>query len=328
MRMRVSAIIVAALATIGLAQAASAKDKLTVATYLEPAHLSAFWPLMNGKVPSDTLEVEIKNLAIDVAGQAMATKQFDVFEVGALSLEQAAAQGLKLQMVGTALRYKPVPQGFGIWVKADSPFKTIADLKGKVIGSYGFKSTVFAVQRMALQDKYKVNVALDGGDFKFVQLPAPNLPGALSTGRVDAATFSHLQSYQARKGSEFRLLVNSAENLKEVYGVPMVTSIFIAYPERLAEKPEAYRELLRMVKASSDYTRTHQDEVFTAVAEATKVPKDFFVDWWANYGSFPVSISNGDIKAITIVYDKAKSLDMSKQAPDLKQVIWDKALRE
>jgi len=328
MRMRVSAIAVAALATIGLAQAASAKDKLTVATYLEPAHLSAFWPLMNGKVPSDTLEVEIKNLAIDVAGQAMATKQFDVFEVGALSLEQAAAQGLKLQMVGTALRYKPVPQGFGIWVKADSPFKSIADLKGKTIGSYGFKSTVFAVQRMALQDKYKVNVALDGGDFKFVQLPAPNLPGALSTGRVDAATFSHLQSYQARKGTEFRLLVNSAENLKEVYGVPMVTSIFIAYPERLAEKPEAYRELLRMLKASSDYTRTHQDEVFTAVAEATKVPKDFFVDWWANYGSFPVSISNDDIKAIDIVYDKAKSFDMSKQAPDLKQVIWDKALRE
>lgn len=328
MRMRVSAIAVVALAAIGLSETSSAKEKLTVATYLEPAHLSAFWPLMNGKVPSDTLEVEIKNLAIDVAGQAMATKQFDVFEVGALSLEQAAAQGLKLQMVGTALRYKPVPQGFGVWVKADSPFKSIADLKGKTIGSYGFKSTVFAVQRMALQDKYKVNVALDGGDFKFVQLPAPNLPGALSTGRVDAATFSHLQSYQARKGDEFRLLVNSAEDLKEVYGVPMVTSIFIAYPERLAEKPDAYRELLRMLKASGDYTRAHQDEVFTAVAETTKVPKEFFADWWANYGSFPVSISNGDVKAITIVYDKAKSLDMSKQAPDLKQVIWDKALRE
>lgn len=328
LRMRIPAIVIALVTAAGLPAVADAKEKLTVATYLEPAHLSAFWPLMNGKVPSDTLEVEIKNLAIDVAGQAMATKQFDVFEVGALSLEQAAAQGLKLQMVGTALRYKPVPHGFGIWVKADSPFKTIADLRDKTIGSYGFKSTVFAVQRMALQDKYKVNVALDGGDFKFVQLPAPNLPGALSTGRVDAATFSHLQSYQARKGSEFRLLVNSAEDIKEVYGVPMVTSIFIAYPERLAEKPEAYRELLRMLKASSDYTRTHQDEVFTAVAETTKVPKDFFVDWWANYGSFPVSISSGDIKAITIVYDKAKSLDMSKQAPDLKQVIWDKALRE
>jgi NitT/TauT family transport system substrate-binding protein len=326
--MRFPVIAVAVLAAAGLSSAADAKEKLTVATYLEPAHLSAFWPLMNGKVPSDTVEVEIKNLSIETVAQAMATKQFDVVEIGALTLEQAAAQGMKLQMVGTALRYKLVPQGFGIWVKADSPFKTVADLKGKTIGSYGFKSTVFAVQRMALQDKYKVNVALDGGDFKFVQLPAPNLPAALSTGRVDAATFSHLQSYQARTGSEFRLLVNSAEDLKEVYGVPMVTSIFVAYPERLAEKPAAYRELLRMLKASSDYTQAHQDEVFTAVAQATKVPKHFFADWWANYGSFPTSISAGDLKAIDTIFDKAKSLDMSKQAPDLKQVVWDKALRE
>jgi NitT/TauT family transport system substrate-binding protein len=123
-------------------------------------------------------------------------------------------------------------------------------------------------------------------------------------------------------------LVNSAEDLKEVYGVPMVTSIFVAYPERLAEKPAAYRELLRMLKASSDYTLAHQDEVFAAVAEASKVPKEFFVDWWAHYGSFPVSISNGDIKAINIVYEKAKSLDMAKAAPDLKQAIWDNAQRE
>ena len=105
-------------------------------------------------------------------------------------------------------------------------------------------------------------------------------------------------------------------------------SIFVAYPERLAEKPEAYRELLRMLKASSDYTLAHQDEVFTAVAESTKVPKEFFVDWWANYGSFPVAISNGDIKAIETVYAKAKDFSMSSKPADLKQAIWDKALRE
>jgi len=311
-----------------LPTAVFAKDKLTFATYLEPAHLSAFWPLINGKIKSDTLDLEIKNIAIEATGQAMATKQYDVFETGALNLEQAAAQGLKLQMIGTALRYKLVPLGFGIWVKADAPYKSALDLKGKTVGSYALRSTVFALQRVALENKYKVNVALDGGDFKFVQLPSPNLPGALTTGRIDAATFSHLQSYQARKGNEFRLLVNSAEDLKDVYGVPMITSIFVAYPERMAEMPDAYRELLRMMKASSDYTLAHQDEVFTAVSEETKVPKDFFVDWWANYGSFPVSISDGDLKAITIIYDKAKAYGMSKAMPDLKQAIWDKALRE
>jgi NitT/TauT family transport system substrate-binding protein len=328
MRLGFAAFVAIALSAAGLPAQAIAKDKLTLATYLEPAHLSAFWPLMNGKIASDTLEVEVKNLEIGVAGQAMATKQFDVFEVGALSLEDAAAQGLDLKMIGTALRYKLAPTGFGIWVKADSPYKTIADLKGKTVGSYGFKSTVFAIQRMALKDKYHVNVSLDDGDFKFVQLPAPNLPGALSTGRTEAATFSHLQSYQARNGKDFRILVDTGKDLKELYGIPMVTSIFVAYPERLAEKPAAYRELLRMLKASSDYTLAHQDEVFTAVAESTKVPKAFFVDWWANYGTFPTAISQGDIKALETVFARAKDVGLSTKPPDLKQAIWDKALRE
>ena len=322
------ALFAAALAAASFPAAGLAKEKLTFATYLEPAHLSAFWPLINGKIPSDILEVEVKDLPVGVAGQALATKQYDVFEVGALSLEQSAKQGLQIKMVGTSLRYTMAPVGFGIWVKADSPIKTVGDLKGKKIGSYGFQSTVFALQRMALKDKYNVNVALDGGDFSFVQLPAPNLPGALATDRIDAATFSHLQSYSARKGKDFRVLVETGEDFRDVYKVQMVTSILVGYPERLAEKPELYRELLRMLRASVDYTKKHQDEVFDAVAEKTKVSKDFFVDWWANYGNFPIAISNGDVKAIEILYDKAKGLGMSENAPNVPQSIWEKALRE
>lgn len=307
---------------------ARAKEKLSLATYLEPAHLSALWPLISGKIKSDILDVEIKSLPVGVAGQAMATKQYDVFGVGALALDQANVQGLKLQMIATDLRYKMAPVGFGIWVKKDSPIKSVADLKGKTIGSYGFQSTVFALQRMALNDKYHVNVALNGGDFNFVQLPAPNLPAALLTGRVDAATFSHLQSYDARIRHDFRLLVATGDDFAEVYKTPMITSIYVGYPERLAAKPELFREMLRMMRASTEYTMSHQDEVFTAVSKETKVPKEFFVDWWKSYGEFPVAISNGDIQALKVLYKKAIAFGMVKAMPDLKTAIWDKALRE
>jgi hypothetical protein len=64
------------------------------------------------------------------------------------------------------------------------------------------------------------------------------------------------------------------------------------------------------------------------VVGSTKVPKEFFVDWWANYGSFPTAISQGDIKAIETIYAKAKEFGMSTKPPDLKQAIWDQALRE
>jgi NitT/TauT family transport system substrate-binding protein len=320
--------LIAAAAAIGFSTAGFAKEKLSLATYLEPAHYSALWPLISGKIKSDKLKIEVKSLPVGVAGQAMATKQYDVFGVGALALQQAATQGLKLQMIATDLRYKPAPLGFGIWVKKDSPIKTVDDLKGKTVGSYGFKSTVFALQRMALNDKYHVNVAINGGDFKFVQLPAPNLPGALLTGRVDAATFSHLQSYDARMGKDFRLLVDTGHDFQTVYKTPMITSIYVGYPEKLNAKPELYQEMLRMMRASTEYTLSHQDEVFTAVSEKTKVPKAFFFDWWKNYGIFPVSISQGDIKAMKVLYKKAIEFGMVNGMPDLSKAVWDKALRE
>ena len=41
---------------------------------------------------------------------------------------------------GIELRYKAAPAGFGIWVKKDSPIKTIDDLKGKKIAVGGLTS--------------------------------------------------------------------------------------------------------------------------------------------------------------------------------------------
>ena len=128
---RLFAIAVAAGIGMSAAPAFAAKVKITYATYLEPAHLSVFWPIMNGKIKSDTVEVEVKNLSIAATAQAMATKQYDIFEIGALSIEAAEKQGLELQMVGTGLRYSPDTRGFGVWVKADSKYQTMADLKGK-----------------------------------------------------------------------------------------------------------------------------------------------------------------------------------------------------
>lgn len=325
---RLFAIAVAAGIGMSAAPAFAAKVKITYATYLEPAHLSVFWPIMNGKIKSDTVEVEVKNLSIAATAQAMATKQYDIFEIGALSIEAAEKQGLELQMVGTGLRYSPDTRGFGVWVKADSKYQTMADLKGKKIGSYSFQSTVFALQRIAIKEKYKVNIALNGGDFNFVQLPAPALPAALITGNVDAATLSHLQSYDAMNSKDFRLIVDSGKDFMEVYGVPMVTSIQVAFPERLNKDPESYHEALRMLAASATYARTHQDEVFTAVAAETKVPVDFFKEWHAHYGNVPIAISNDDVKAMDILYKKAKVEGLSEKMPEFSKVIWNKSVRE
>ena len=83
-----------------------------------------------------------------------------------------------------------------------------------------------------------------------------------------------------------------------------------------------------MLADSAKYARSHQDEVFTAVAAETKVPVDFFKEWHAHYGNVPIAITKDDVKAMDILYKKAKNEGLSEKAPDFSKVIWDKSVRE
>jgi NitT/TauT family transport system substrate-binding protein len=329
MRIRNAAFIGLALAAASFAVApASAKDKLSFTFNAEPAHEAAVWALQNGKIKSDTLDIEIKPLGIAAAQQAMANHQVDVFENGLLALEYAAQQGIDMKMIGVELRYQPAPVGFGLWVKKDSPIKSIQDLKGKKIAVGGLKATYVTVTRLALEKKYHVNVALDGGDFNWVQLPAPGVLPALQTGRIDAAVLSHIQSWQARHGSDFRMAVNLGEALKEVYGFRVITTVLMAYKDALAAKPEQYREFVRMLKASSDYVKQHPEEVFPALAKKYKIDEAFFADWFAHYAEIPISITDDDINGINKIWEMSKQIGMSKNPGDVRDWIWPGALRK
>ncbi|MPZ57260.1 MAG: PhnD/SsuA/transferrin family substrate-binding protein [Rhizobiales bacterium] len=321
----VSTLFAAALAVGG---PAAAKDKLTFTYNTDPSHDAAVWAIANGKVKSDILDIELKPLNIPAAQQAMATKQFDVYENGLLALEYAAAQGLQMKMIGIELRYQPAPVGFGIWVKKDSPIKTVQDLKGKKIAVGGLRSTVLTVIRLAMQKKYGVNVALDGGDFNFVQVPGPGMLPALQTGRVDAAALSHIQSWQARKGEDYRMLINSGEDLKEVFGFRVITTVLMGYKDRVEANPKLYREFLRMLKESSDYVKKNPKEVFTALAAKAKIDPAFFEDWFANYSEIPISISDQDIQTINRIWEMARQIGMSKNPGDVRDWIWEGAIRE
>ena len=322
--------ILAALAGLALASAgpAWAKEKISFTFNAEPAHESSVWALQNGKVKSDILDIEIKPLNISAAQQAMANRQIDVFENGLLALEYAARQGLQMKMIGVELRYQPAPVGFGLWVKKDSPIKSINDLKGKKIAVGGLRATYVTVMRLAMQKKYNVNVALDGGDFSWVQLPGPGMLPALQTGRVDAALLSHIQSWQARKGDDYRLVVNSGEDIKETLGFRVITTVLMAYKDQVEAKPKLYAEFLRMLKESAEYARTNPKEVFEAMAAKRKIEAAFFEDWYANYAEIPISITDADITAINRIWEMSKQIGMSKDPGDVRNWIWEGALRK
>jgi ABC-type nitrate/sulfonate/bicarbonate transport system substrate-binding protein len=312
-----------------LAAPAAAKDTISFAYLLDPAYDAVVWPLTHGKVTSDTVDVNVKSLDIPALLQATGAKTYDVVMTAAIGVPQAKSRGLELSIMATALRNQAQGgKGGAIYVKADSSYKTMQDLKGKTLATQSMPSTGTTLMRIGLWKTYGMNVSFDGGDLRWVEVPATAMPGALLTGRIDAASLTHSEAYNAAKSKEFRIVANLDDAINKAIGEPAVVAILAGYPEKLAAKPAAYKEFARMVKASADYTRAHFDEVAGALSKDTKMDPAFFSDWLNEYTQVPMVVSDDDVKAIQRLWELSKELGIIKEYPPAESMIWKDALRQ
>lgn len=305
---------------------AQARQKVTYAYLLDPAYETVVWAIRQGKVKSDLIDVEATGLLIPQLLQATSAKQYDVVMTAVIGVPAGLARGLELRILSAALQNSPAGEGGGVWVKKDSPIKSGAELKGKTLGSYGLRSTGYMFVREALVKAYGLNMALEGGDVRQVEIQAPNLPAALSTGQVDAASLIHSQAWRAKQSGDFVNIVESGEILNKIYG-PLVSAINVSYPEKLAARPAAFEEFNRMLKASVQYALNNRDEVFGAAAKQANIDRAFF-DWWFDKAStVPAIFGQQQSKAVTIAWQIAQQMGMIKSAPEISAVTWDKTLR-
>ena len=68
----------------------------------------------------------------------------------AIGVPIAKSRGLDLVIMASALRNIVHGKSSGIFVKADSPYHTMLDLKGKTIGNYSLPSTGTTLMRIGL----------------------------------------------------------------------------------------------------------------------------------------------------------------------------------
>jgi len=302
------------------------RTKITYAYLLDPAFDAVVWAIKNGKVKSDLIDLEVSGLLIPQLLQATSTKQFDVVMTAVIGVPAAAARGLDLRILSAALHASPQGEGGGVWVKKDSPIKSVAALKGKTLASYGLRSTGYMFVREAMRRKFGLNMALEGGDVRQVEVQAPNLPAALATGQADAASLIHSQAWRAMQSGDFVNICETGQILNEYYG-PLVSAINVSYPERLAARPEAFAEFNRMFKASSAYALSNRDEVFGAMAKQANIERKFF-DWWFDKTTnVPGIFGDAQFKAVSQAWQIGKDMGMIANVPDLRALVWDKTLR-
>ncbi len=316
-----------ALMTIARPGFAQAKDKITYAYLLDPAYDAVTWAMTNGKVTSDLITVEARGLAIPQLIQATSAKQYDVIMTAVIAVPPAAARGLELRVMAVALQQSAAGEGAGIWVKSDSPIKRPQELKGKALGSYALRSTGYTQVRLALIHKYGLNAALEGGDLKQVEIQAPNLPGALAANQIDAATLIHSQAFRALKSGEFRPIAETGRDNIEVYGMRFVSALNVGYPERLAQRPDAFREFNRMFRESVKYALAHREEVFGAVGAQNNLPPEFFNWWFEKSSDVPATFEESHAQAIMKLYELSREIGMIQNFPDIRTLVWEHVLR-
>ncbi|MEO6985936.1 MAG: MqnA/MqnD/SBP family protein [Paralcaligenes sp.] len=304
----------------GYAQAA--RKKISYAYLLDPAYDAVVWAINNGKVKSDLIEVEAKSLAIPQLLQSTSSKQYDVIMTAVIGLPAAASRGLELRILNTALRQSKGGLGGGIWVKKDSPLQNPKELRGKILGSYSLKSTGYTQVRIALQKKYGINTNLQGGDLKQLQIPASNLPAALSRDSIDAATLIHSQAYKAIRSGEYRTIAETARDNIEMFKMQFVSAVNVSYPEKLSAEPDAYLEFIRMFDESIKYALSHRKEVFSSVAQKNSMDPAFFDWWFGNVADVPGDFTKEHAAAIDKFYELSEELGVIKKAAPAESFLW------
>jgi len=305
---------------------AHAKEKITYAYLADPALEGVLYAIKNGKVSSDLIEIEASALQIPALISSTPTKRYDVVMNAVMAIPFAKRRGLDLVVLSSALRAAPGGLGAGVWVKKDSPYQSVADLKGKKIGSYSLRATGTTWIRIALWRKHNAKVSYENGDFSWVEMPAPVLLSALETGRVDAATLIHAQAFKAKGTGDYRAIALTNKDIRELYGVDTLSAVNVSYPEKLKARPEAFKEFNRMLYESVQYAVEHADEVGAAIAKGgAKITPDYFKAWLDDYSYFPGVLSESDKKAMTLVWREAKEMGILKVVPDVNKVVWEHA---
>ncbi|MGH7099449.1 MAG: ABC transporter substrate-binding protein [Stellaceae bacterium] len=141
-----------------------------------------------------------------------------------------------------------------VFVRKNSPFKTVTDLRGKRFGTFSTGAGAFKGARAAILDATGFDVQKDT---KLVQLAAPALFKLLEDGSLDAMI--NISSYTIRALSQpdkFRSIFSPNDYWRQKTGYPVVWSApLVAWTSWVKQDPERARNFAAAVEDSFRWLR-------------------------------------------------------------------------
>ena len=156
-----------------------------------------------------------------------------------------------------------------VFVRKDSPVKTLTDLKGKKLGVFGGPgSTTFAFLAVIAKNWYGIDLFHDA---ELVTAPAPALAELLGKGDIDAALLGTVESIQTFAKDRYRVLVDLSAEYKAHQGGRAPAHVTVATNEEFAKAhTDIVRDYLKAYKNALDYVHAHP-EVWDEYAASIKM---------------------------------------------------------
>jgi len=158
------------------------------------------------------------------------------------------AMKLREQGVKVKIAYLGHRDGSTVMVRSDLPARSLADLKGRIFAIPSKYSNQHLVIRKLMKDQ-----GLQYGDLRFVEMPPPDMPGALATRAIDAYFIGEPHAARAELDGTGRVLYHA----KDIW--PRFISCVLVVTERLIDqRPAVVRDLVRGIAESGEWADTHR----------------------------------------------------------------------
>ena len=249
------------------------------------------------------LDVKISALGGDgKVQQALAAGGIDIGLGGGPGMAFAAKGSPALAVAAI----EGAPRDICIIVAADSPIKTVADLKGKLV-------TVSTPGSLSDWLAERVSIAEGWGENGIRRLPLGAAPGriaALRTNQTSADVTGPEAGFVLEEKHEARILVPM-----DKYAPDFITHVVFARKDLIAKNPDLVRRFLKAYFASVAYMKTHKEETDAVAVSALKESPtsagktyDYLISALSNDGTF-------DPKAMQVLKQSFVQMNILKTVP-------------
>lgn len=169
------------------------------------------------------------------------------------------AMKLREQGVPVKICYLGHRDGSTVMVRKDLPAKDLRDLRGKTFAIPSKYSNQYLVIRKLMDEQ-----GVKPEEINFVEMPPPDMPGALAAKAIDAYFVGEPHAAKAELDGSGRVLYHA----KDIWP-RFISCVLVVHEKLIQEHPEIVRDLVRGIAESGEWAETHR-------LDAAKVASPFF----------------------------------------------------